>query len=257
MTTYMPILPIGMLHLFDECNVEDAFILPQFWNNDDYRELYTSRKWNRVVIDNALYEKPDAYSVDKLIDIADEITSIRTYVVGPEKIGHGMETLQLVLNAIAEHGYRGSSWHMMSVFQGTPSDMFEMYGSLKEYDIGFAIPVSMYRDMWSRSGLKYFTGMRNHYVHALGIDDLTEIPDLVRAGIDSFDSSIVASAAINGIDLLGSSLRLLRRGEPSDPIRVDLSHREFEPDVIDETSCNIDDINSIIKSIKIEAKHGI
>ena len=254
MTTYMPILPLGMLHLFDECDIGDAFILPQFWNIPEYRDFYTSRKWLRVIIDNALYENPVAYDVSELAEIADSISSMTTHIVGPEKIGDGSTTTNLMLNAIAEHGPRGSKWSLMSVFQGSSYEMYRSYETLKEYRIGFAFPVSMYRQGWSRSGLKYFTGMRNHYVHALGIDDLTEIPDLVRAGFDSFDSSIVATAAVNGIDLLGTELRIMRRGDPSDPVRVNLMHTEFHEDVIDATACNIDDIKSTIGSIKIEAK---
>ena len=254
MTTYMPILPIGMLHLFDDCDIEDAFILPQFWNIPEYRDFYTSRKWKRVIVDNALYENPDAYGVYELAEIADSISSLVTHVVGPEKIGDGEVTTSLMLNAIAEHGPRSSKWALMSVFQGTPNEMYHSYETLKEYRIGFAFPVSMYRQGWSRSGLKYFTGIRNHYVHALGIDDLTEIPDLVRAGFDSFDSSIVATAAVNGIDLLGTELRVLRKGAPDDPVRVNLMHTTFVEDIVDATACNIDDINSTVGSIKIEAR---
>lgn len=254
MTVYMPILPIGMLHLFDDCEVTDAFILPQFWNIPEYRDFYTSHKWDRVIVDNALYEQTASYGIPELAEIADSIESLVTHIVGPELIGSGDATTALMLNAIAEHSYRGSNWTMMSVFQGSPEEMYKSYDTLKEYRIGFAFPVSLYRNGWSRAGLKYFTGMGNHYVHALGIDDLTEIPDLVRAGFDSFDSSIVASAAVNGIDLLGSALRILRTGSANDPVRVDLTHREFHEDVVDATACNIDDINSTVGSIKIEAK---
>lgn len=257
MTAYMPILPIGMMHLFDECKVDDAFILPQFWTNDVYRNYYTSRKWRFVVIDNALYEQEKGYGIKDLIAIAEEIDALKTFIVGPEKIGDGIVTAALMFNAIAEFGPIGDKWRMMAVFQGTPDDMFEMYKNMHEYNIGFAIPVSMHRDNWSRGGLKFFTGIKNRYVHALGIDNITEIPDLVRAGIDSFDSSIVASAAVNGIDIIGSDLRIVRKGLPTDPVRVDLSCEEFEQDIIDATACNIDDINSIISSIRIEAKHGV
>lgn len=254
MTSYMPILPLGMLHLFEECSVEDAFILPQFWNIPEYRDFYMSHDWTRVIVDNALYENPDAFSVYELAEIADSLSSMITHIVGPEKIGDGKVSTDLMLNAIAEHGPRGSKWSLMSVFQGTPDDIWHSYNVLKEYRIGFAFPVSLYRQGWSRAGLSYFTGVRNHYVHALGIDDLTEIPDLVRAGFDSFDSSIVATAAVNGIDLLGTSLRVLRKGEPTDPVRVNLVHKEFHEDVIDATSGYIDDINSTVSSIKIEAR---
>ena len=254
MTVYMPILPLGMLHLFDECEIEDAFILPQFWHIEEYRHFYESRKWARVVIDNAMYENPIAVGVSDLIEIADSISSLCTHIVGPEKIGDGPTTTALMLNAIAEYGPRENTWALMSVFQGSPAEMYKSYETLKEYRIGFAIPVSMYRQGWSRAGLKYFTTIHNHYVHALGIDDVTEIPDLVRAGIDSFDSSIVATAAVNGIDLLGDELRILRTGSPSDPVRVNLEHREFHEDVINETACSIDDLNSLIGSIIIEAK---
>lgn len=257
MTVYMPILPVGMLHLFEECTVSDAFILPQFWSIPEYRDFYTGRPWERVIIDNALYENPDAFGINELAEIADQLDSIVTHIVGPEKIGDGEVSTALMLNAIAEHGPRGSSWRMMSVFQGTPNDMFHSYETLKEYPIGFAFPVSLYRQGWSRAGLSYFTGIRNHYLHALGIDDLTEIPDLVRAGFDSFDSSIVATAAVNGIDLLGITLRVLRTGSPNDPVRVNLIHREFDQDILDATACNIDDINSTVGSIKIEAKHAV
>lgn len=254
MTDYMPILPIGMLGLFDICNVTDAFILPQFWSNETYRTFYTSRMWDRVIIDNALYENPDAVRMDDLIAIAEEIDSIQTFIVGPEKIGDGAVTTSLMLNAIAEHGPSGHKWILMSVFQGTPAEMFHMFDSLKEYRIGFAIPVSMFRQGWSRAGLKFFTGVGTHYVHALGLDDVTEIPDLVRAGINSFDSSIVASAAVNGIDLFGTDLRVIRTGSPNDPVRVNLLHTTFHQDVIDTTASNIDDLNSIVGTVKIEAK---
>lgn len=254
MTVYMPILPIGMLRLFSDCKVDDAFILPQFWNIPEYREFYQSRNWNRVIIDNALYENPEPVGIPELIEIAESITSLVTHIVGPEKIGDGSATTALMLNAIAAYGPRGASWRLMAVFQGTPTEMYHMYDTLKEYPIGFAIPVSMYRAGWSRAGLAYFTGVRNHYMHALGIDDLTEIPDLVRAGIDSFDSSIVATAAVNGIDLLGTELRVQRKGLPTDPVRVNLLHTDFDPDIADTIACNIDDICSVVDSIKIEAK---
>lgn len=254
MTVYMPILPIGMLDLFEECDCNNAFILPQFWHIGEYRSFYCTRTWEKVVIDNAMYENPEAVGIDVLIDIANEVNSLKTYIVGPESIGDGINTTRKVLQAIAKYGPRGDNWHMMAVFQGSPNEMFHLYDNLKEYDMGFAIPVSMYRAGWSRAGLKYFTGIRNHYVHALGIDDLTEIPDLVRAGIDSFDSSIVATAAVNNIDLLGERLRIIRSGSPDDPRRVDLECTEFDTDVRDATACNVEDIVSLIGSIRIEAK---
>lgn len=254
MTVYMPILPVGMLHLFNDCEVDDAFILPQYWNIPEYREFYSSRPWNTVIIDNALYENPDAFSIPDLIKIAESIDSLVTYIVGPEHVGDGAITSSLVLNAIAAYGPSGAKWKLMAAFQGTPNEMYGMYQALREYDIGFAIPVSMHRQGWSRSGLKYFTGVRNHYVHALGIDDLTEIPDLVRAGVDSFDSSIVATAAVNGIDLLGSALRVVRTGAPTDHARVNLLRTKFSDDIIDASACNITDIRSVIGSVKIEAR---
>lgn len=256
MTFYMPILPIGMLHLFDDCEVKDAFILPQFWDIPEYRELYTSRKWCRVIIDNALYENPNPVEVPRLIEIAESISSLVTYIVGPEKINDGPTTTALMLNAIAAYGPISDTWKLMAVFQGTPTDMYAMYETLREYPIGFAIPVSMHRAGWSRAGLKYFIGVRNHYIHALGIDDLTELPDLVRAGFNSFDSSIAATAAVNSIDLLGSALRILRLGFPSDPVRVNLLQSLFDEDIIDTTSCNISDICNMLESIKIEAKRA-
>ena len=77
---YMPIVPVGLLDVLDVAKVRDVFILSQYWGIKEYREFYCSRTWRNVVLDNALYEDPEATNFDDMVQMAMKLDAKRIFV---------------------------------------------------------------------------------------------------------------------------------------------------------------------------------
>jgi len=239
---YMPILPIGMFHVFDRTDVRDVFILPQFWDNESYREFYTSHKWDHVIIDNAMYEQLNGVPFGHLINIADQLDADRVFIVSPEDIRNPYTTAAYAVETGDRFGFRDSNWEMMCILHGTPYDMVNQYYTLRKYPMGYGIAVSAWRSGYDRAGIFKYVGFRDKdYVHAMGWDSIIEIFALNNVGFDSIDSSIVATAAVNRI-MLGPDTVIRRTGSVSDPKRVDLLQTTFSTD---ETLSCVNNIHSV------------
>lgn len=235
---YMPILPIGMSQLLKKIEVQGAFILPQFWSNSSYEEMYTSREWDTVIIDNAMYENPTPVPFNDLIEIARQLTSKRTFIVAPEDHNDPIKTAELVIDCIDQYGKRGKYWEPMVIVHGTPvhiTHMFDMLDYL--YTVAYGVAVSCWRNGFDRGTIKSMS-RGGHYFHAMGLDSITEAIALKRSGFDSVDSSIVATAAMNKIHLDYDTV-IFRTGKPTDPVRVPLLKEDFMVECIDHTSANI------------------
>lgn len=224
----MPILPIGMYHIYGEAQVKDAFILPQYWSNDAYRQCYMTRLWDTVIIDNAMYEQIHAVKFNDLINIASTLTAKRIFIVPPEDVIDPSRTVLLALNTIVTYGVRGANWEMMVIVHGEDqAQLIHQMEILHDADVrGFGIVVSYWRAGKSRADLLKAYRPADSFMHALGLDDIDELPWLRRAGYNSCDSSIVATAAVNGIHLQ-SSRKIVRNGMANDPKRVDLMQTAF------------------------------
>lgn len=234
---YMPILPIGMAKLLGHRSVRDAFILPQFWGNERYRAMYAHRKWDTVIIDNAMYENPDPVPFETLIDIAGEIDSGRTFIVVPEDHSDPVHTAQLAMDTCSEYGTFGPKWNAMCIIHGSPLEIKEMMAIFHDAPIAFGIAVSTWRNGYSRIALAESCGGRDRYLHAMGLDSISEMMSL-RYVFDSVDSSMVATAAINKIPLNENTV-IRRTGVPTDPIRVPILQDAFLVECIDKTEKNI------------------
>jgi len=193
---YLPIAPIGLLELWDDYPY--AFILPQFWELKSYNEFYTSRKFDVAIIDNGVYEEAPM-PIELLVKIAAEITADQKFVVLPEKVGDTIGTITLAKQFSSLKF--GGDFEPMVCIQGKMLSILPKFRELMYEINAFAVPVSMYRQGWERSGIKHWLNMDDKYWHAFGLDCLLEIPILKKFGFDSVDTSMPFTAAIHSIDL--------------------------------------------------------
>jgi hypothetical protein len=242
---YMPILPIGMSHLFDICHVTNAFILPQFWGETDYREMYTRRSWQTVIIDNAMYENPDPVPTDKLIEIAKTLNAELIFIVAPEDHADPIHTAELAIDMYEKKYEIGCGWLPMTIVHGGLHEINIMSALLNHLpNMGFGIAVSTWRNGLTRPDIKNrFPSHR--YFHAMGLDSIPELMTLKSAGFNSVDSSMVATAAINKIHL-DERTEIIRTGSPTDPKRVPLLQDSFEIMCSELTKRNIDKMSGWI-----------
>lgn len=203
---YMPIVPVGMLDIIDSSGVKDVFILSQFWKNKQYREFYKSRKWDRVIVDNDLYESEDAADFEDMMRIAESLDAERIFVVGPEELTDGVRTgvvTKQILEERDSNGMLGDNIQMMCILHEKPNEMKLQYEIVKGFEnLAFGISIFSFRLGYDRASLYDYVGLpKDRYVHAFGWDNLLEVCNLKKCGFDSIDSSIAVTAAINGIDL--------------------------------------------------------
>lgn len=204
---YMPIVPVGMFDVMDLSGIKNVFLLSQFWKEPKYREYYTRRQWDTVVIDNALYEDDTAVDFKDVLGIAKELKARRIFAVGPEDLKSGVNTAKLCLQAFEEIPSYGfpSSTTMMCILHEKPNEMKLQYKVLQQVDRPLALGVSIfsYRLGYNRGDLARFVGVdrSKHYMHAFGWDNILELYSLNHAGFQSVDSSLAVTAAINGIEL--------------------------------------------------------
>jgi hypothetical protein len=236
---YMPILPIGMSSIFKMEEVSSAFILPQFWSNPRYAAMYTSRSWDTVIIDNAMYENPQPVPFNSLIDIAESLQSCRTFIVAPEDHNDPINTIRLVTDCIDTYGKKGTCWEPMTIIHGKPNQIRAMFDMLDTIStMAYGIAVSCWRAGYDRTMLKSLSTHGIHYFHAMGLDSITEGIALRRAGFDSVDSSMVATAAVNKIHMDLNTV-IFRTGASSDPVRVPLLQDNFQVECIEHTVSNL------------------
>ena len=248
MMNYMPIMPIGMLDLLDETHTKDVFILPQFFKYDKYREFYTSRKWNNVIIDNALYENDASIPFDQMIEFADDINSSRTFIVGSENLDSGVMTAAMTISDVDLYGDRGNNWEMMTILHKHPNEMKEQYEILKHGDLGhlpLGVSIFSFRCGYDRAALAKYVGIEmTNYVHAFGLDNILEMLNLRDAGFNSVDSSIAATASVNDIQLWTDNRWEIDRRVDKSVKRVDLTCDKFKCNHHNRTFNNIRGLQS-------------
>jgi hypothetical protein len=193
-----------------------------------------------AIIDNAMYEQPDAIDFEKLIDIALTLTTNSTFIVAPEHLTNPNKTIDLAIETARNYGTKGPGWEMMVVVHGAVSAelIFQMSKLHTRGINAFGIVVSYWRGGNSRADILKEFHPKFTYMHALGLDDIDEIQKLRNAGYDSVDSSIVASAAVNYISLR-QERKIIRNGSPFDPKRVDLLQTHFGSNIYRETHRNV------------------
>lgn len=241
MTNYMPILPIWGLDLLTECKVDHCFILPALWSIPAYRDYYTSRSWKTVIIDNDMYETPDKCAdMQKMIDIANSLDSEYTFVVGPEDMENGANTISMIAETIKRYGEHGDKWDLMSILHGKPDEIVTQFREIRDLDVfAFGVAVSSWRKGYDRGAiLRLIRPKVGDYYHAMGLDSLCEVVNINHADFDSVDSSFAATCAYNNIDMF-NRWNVVRRNLPSDPIRVDLTSDIASSDIREQTSINI------------------
>lgn len=219
---YMPILPIGM---FDINNNTDAFILPQYWYLEEYANFYRTNAWNTVIIDNAMYEQKDMFDFQSMINISKMLNAKRIFLVVPEDHSNPFNTVTLAVNCISD--YPPNGWDPMVIVHGSIKEVETQIKQLRGIkNIGFGIAVSLWRAGFKREAIYRSNKLSSHYVHAMGLDDIDEITFLRMAGFNSVDSSIVATAAWNNINLQ-KDRQIVRNGGLNDPERVKLTQPVF------------------------------
>ncbi len=241
MTNYMPILPIWGLDLLTECKVNHCFILPALWSIPAYRDYYTSRSWKTVIIDNDMYETPGKCAdMQKMIDIANSLDSEYTFVVGPEDMENGANTISMIAETIKRYGEYDDKWRLMSILHGKPDEIVNQYREIRDLDVfAFGVAVSSWRQGYDRGAiLRLIRPKVGDYFHAMGLDSLCEVVNINHAGFDSVDSSFAATCAFNNIDMF-SRWNVVRRNLPSDPVRVDLTSDTVSSSVRENTLLNI------------------
>ena len=241
MTNYMPILPIWGLDLLTECKINHCFILPALWDIPSYRDYYTSRSWKTVIIDNDMYETPDKCAdIQQMIDIANSLDSEYTFIVGPEDMENGANTVPMIAETIKQYGDSSDNWNLMSVLHGKPSDIINQYQQIRDLGVfAFGVAVSAWRQGYDRGAiLRLIRPKVGDYFHAMGLDSLCEVVNINHAGFDSVDSSFAATCAFNNIDMF-SRWNVVRHNLPSAPVRVALPSDTVSSDIREQTSINI------------------
>jgi hypothetical protein len=237
---YMPILPIGMLDIYRN---NDAFILPQFWYLHEYSSFYRRGSWNTVIIDNAMYENPDMFDFQSMINIAKMLQAAQIFLVLPEDHDNPYHTIELSHDCMND--FVPDGWNPMVILHGSPETVTAQFSQLKHLkNIGFGMAVSLAREGFDRVRIYKENAMGSHYIHAMGLDNIDEIPKLRNAGFKSIDSSIPASAAWNNINLQRDR-EIVRTGSPDDPKRVPITHPAFSPVMKSVVTKNIALINSL------------
>ena len=221
---------------------QDAFILPQFWYMEEYANFYRSVSWNTVIIDNAMYEQKDMFDFQSMINIAKTLKATRIFLVVPEDHENPFNTVQLAVDCIST--YPPDNWDPMVIVHGTLREVETQISQLRHIkNIGFGIAVSLWRAGLKRQAIYRTNKLQSHYVHAMGLDDIDELPLLRMAGFNSVDSSIVASAAWNNINLQKD--RSIVRTGINDPERVKITHPAFSPVMKNVVKKNIQLINQL------------
>jgi len=254
---YMPILSIGMSSLFAKPkytigqktrHIRDAFILPQFWSNPQYKEMYVSHPWDTIIIDNAMYEDDKAIPFGDLIDISKELDARKIFIVPPEDHKDPLNTARITIDGIDSWGVKGPTWNMLTIVHGLPSQATKMFELLWEFDdLAFGVTVSMWRAGYDRSAVMSSCPCSgDHYFHAMGLDSISEMVGLREAGFNSVDSSMAATAAANNIPLNIDTV-IRRNGSPSDPKRVPILQESFPVETTDQTFINIQEMISFLE----------
>ena len=198
MTNYMPILPIWGLDLLTECKINHCFILPALWNIPSYRDYYTSRSWKTVIIDNDMYETPDKCAdIQQMIDIANSLDSEYTFIVGPEDMENGANTVPMIAETIKQYGDSSDNWNLMSILHGKPSDIINQYQQIHDLGVfAFGIAVSAWRQGYDRGAICVLFARRLEITSMRWVSiSLCEVVILIMAGFDSVDSSFAATCA--------------------------------------------------------------
>lgn len=241
MTNYMPILPIWGLDILNTCSVRNCFILPALWDIPEYRNFYTNREWHTVIIDNDMYENPNnCTSLSELITIANSLDSECTFIVGPEDMQNGINTIPMMEETINLHGVSNDKWDLMAVLHGKPDEIVKQYKEIRKLGVAaFGVAVSSWRLGFDRGAiLQLIRPTVGDYFHAMGLDSLCEVVNINRAGYDSVDSSFAATCAFNNINMF-TAWNVVRKQLPSDPERVDLTSKYTFPSVYAQTELNV------------------
>ncbi len=207
MVNYMPIVPVGMFDILDLSEIKNVFLLAQYWKNKQYREYYSTRQWDTVILDNALYENSKPVPFDDMLQMARQITANRVFIVGPEQLDDGVETGRMtidILDSLGSKGSLGTNVYLMCILHEKPNEMLEQYKMVKKYDqLALGISIFSYRLGYHRGDLLRFLKLPDHhnrYIHAFGWDNLLEMYNGYDM-FDSVDSSMAATAALNNINL--------------------------------------------------------
>jgi hypothetical protein len=205
MVNYMPIVPIGYLETLDVAGTTNVFILSQYWKIKAYRDFYLGRKWDTVVLDNALYEDVKATDFEHMMVMARQLDADQVFVVGPEKLTDGIETGRMTIDILEEYQSEGlldDNINLMCILHERPNEMLEQWNMIRKYrDVALGISIFSYRLGFDRGSLHKFLDLpQDRYVHAFGWDNLLEIYNMAGR-FNSIDSSLCVSAAINEVDL--------------------------------------------------------
>lgn len=201
----MPIVPIGYLETLDVAKVTNVFILSQYWKIPKYRDFYLERKWDTIVLDNALYEDSKATNFESMMAMARQLRANKIFVVGPEKLTDGIKTGQMTVDILEEYqseGHLDDNIDLMCILHERPNEMLKQWNMIRKYrDVALGISIFSYRLGFDRGSLYRFLDLpRGRYVHAFGWDNLLEMYGCHHL-FDSIDSSLCVSAAINKVDL--------------------------------------------------------
>lgn len=241
---YTPIAPIGMFDLVED--IPNAFILAHLWEHRKYREWYTGRDWDLVIVDNGIYEGA-MVSEDMLHQIGCKMAqhADRVFVVGPEQMYSAEGTLRLFREY---RDWNTQPYEDMIVLQAQqPSELVEFCMTVEDEDLAdaFAIPIWMYRKGWCRAGLVEYIEKwldRPFYWHALGLDNVMELIELKEV-VQSVDTSMPFTAGVNGI-LLSRSFVIKKSGRIK---RVNLLGEQFTDEQRELTIANLEFLLELIR----------
>ncbi len=134
---YMPIVPLGMTDLFGRSGINNCFLLAQYWKYPQYREFYSTQKWDTVILDNAVYENSIPVPFEDMMKIAEYIDAEQLFIVAPEDMDDGLKTADLTEQCVIEWGssgetFTGVPWNLMTILHELPNEMKAQYVKMNE-----------------------------------------------------------------------------------------------------------------------------
>jgi hypothetical protein len=189
-----------------------------------------------------MYEQKDMFDFQSMINIAKMLKAKRIFLVVPEDHDNPFNTVQLAVDCLSE--FKPDGWDPMVIVHGDIKSVNAQISQLRHIkNLGFGIAVSLWRAGFKREAIYRSNKLSGHYIHAMGLDDLDELPLLRAAGFNSVDSSISATAAWNNINIQ-KDRRIVRTGT-NDPERVKITHPTCSPVMKSVVRKNIQLINEL------------
>jgi hypothetical protein len=233
---YTPIPPINFIEKITN-KTKSIFMLAQLWQIEKYRQEIGKSNLNLIVLDNGAYEGEivtDEHLVNVIKQVSNLHSNTKIYPIIPDEIQNPKKTLKRIkqfCEYLNDNNIQfNRNVNLLSVIQVNPTvdkqtaleQMINFVEDVSDLVVceftqslsGFAIPIWFYRKWGFRGdfGRRFREEYHNSvYLHALGLDDVNELPTL-KSYFNSVDSSMPFTLAyhnknVEQIKILNSEMK--------------------------------------------------